>query len=286
MIKGVMSKLIDVSNLDFSYSKKYSRTLKGISFNVKKGEIFGLLGPSGAGKSTIQKILLGLLKEFSGEVQVNDKDVREITRKYYDDIGVGFELPNLYEQLTIYENLQSFSKLYSKPANISELLKRVGLYEHKDKKVSEISKGMKMRLNFCRSLIGSPEIIFLDEPTSGLDPNNTIVIQEMILEQQTKGKTIVLTTHNMNFAERICNRVAFIVDGEIKAIGSPQELKNKYGEKSVHIETRSGSYEYKIDRLGENKEFIKLLNEDIERIETRQLSLEDIFTIVTGRVLV
>ncbi|MGL5085412.1 MAG: ATP-binding cassette domain-containing protein, partial [Clostridium sp.] len=199
---------------------------------------------------------------------------------------VGFELPNLYEQLTIYENLKSFSKLYSKPASIIELLKRVGLDEHKDKKVSEISKGMKMRLNFCRALIGSPEIIFLDEPTSGLDPNNTRVIQEMILEQELKGRTIVLTTHNMNFAEHICSRVAFIVDGEIKAISKPEDLKNKYGDKKIHIETKSGSYEYKIGGLGKNAEFIKLLDEDIEKIETRQPNLEDIFTIVTGRVLV
>ncbi|MGL5353196.1 MAG: ATP-binding cassette domain-containing protein, partial [Clostridium sp.] len=143
--------MIEISNLDFSYSKKSPNTLKQISLNVKKGEIFGLLGPSGAGKSTLQKILLGLLKGYSGKVIVNGKDIKKVTRNYYDSIGVGFELPNLYEQLTIYENLESFSKLYSKPASIIELLKRVGLDEHKDKKVSEISKGMKMRLNFCRA---------------------------------------------------------------------------------------------------------------------------------------
>lgn len=278
--------MIKVSNLSFSYSKKAANTLKGISFNVKKGEIFGLLGPSGAGKSTLQKILLGLLKGYSGEANVLGEDIRKIKRNYYDNIGVGFELPNLYEQLTIYENLKSFSKLYSKPADISKLLKRVGLYEHKDKKVSEISKGMKMRLNFCRAFIGSPEVIFLDEPTSGLDPNNTRVIQEIILEQQLLGKTIILTTHNMNFAETICNKVAFIVDGEIKAIGSPKDLKNRYGEKSVYVETRKGNYEYKIDNLGKNEEFIKVLNKGIEKIETKQLTLEDIFTIITGRVLV
>ena len=278
--------MIEIEKLSFSYSKKKPLILKEISFKVKRGEIFGLLGPSGAGKSTLQKILLGLLKGHAGSAKVNGMDVKNISRKYYDNIGVGFELPNLYDQLSIYDNLKVFSELYSNPADIEELLKRLGLYEHKNKKVSEISKGMKMRLNFCRALIGNPDIIFLDEPTSGLDPNNTRIIQQIILGEQKKGKTIILTTHNMAFAEKICNTVAFIVEGEIKLIGTPKELKLEYGEKRVCVESLSGVYEYSINMLGENTEFLGLLKQGIESISTKEASLEDIFTIVTGRVLV
>ena len=281
-----MIALIKVNNLHFRYKKNQPEILKGISFEVKEGEIFGLLGPSGAGKSTLQKVLLGLNKEYSGDVEVMGTTAMKITSKFYNKIGVGFELPNLYEQLTIEENLKTFAKLYEDQADWSVLLQEVGLYEHRNKKVSEISKGMKMRLNFCRALIGNPTILFLDEPTSGLDPNNTRVIQDKILDYKKKGFTVILTTHNMSFADKICDRVAFVVDGTIKEIGHPQELRSKYGESKIKVRTTDEERLYPMLNIGKNAEFMQQLQKKVVSIDTIQPTLEDIFTIVTGRVLV
>lgn len=279
--------MIKVTDLHFTYPRMKEEALKGIDFEVLEGEVFGLLGPSGAGKSTLQKVLLGLLKGYRGQVFVMKKEVSKLQGEYYNKIGVGFELPNLYEQLTILDNLRTFAKLYEKPADIDGLLKEVGLYEHKMKKVSQISKGMKMRLNFCRSLIGTPEVLFLDEPTSGLDPNNTRVIRDRILEYKKSGKTVVLTTHNMSFAEQICDKVAFIVEGEVKEMGEPESLKKKYGVAKVCVEDITGVHTFDLKDIGENKEFSSLLKrEGLISIDTQKPSLEEIFTLVTGRVLI
>jgi fluoroquinolone transport system ATP-binding protein len=279
--------MIRVENLSFNYPKMPEDVLKDLSFQVSEGEIFGLLGPSGAGKSTLQKILLGLLKGYRGSAKVMGQDIKTIKSSYYDKIGVGFELPNLYEQLTVLENLQTFSKLYTKPAPIEELLKEVGLLEHKHKKVSQISKGMKMRLNFCRALIGSPQVLFLDESTSGLDPNNIKVIRDMILKQKRLGKTIILTTHNMSFAEEVCDRIGFVVEGEIKKLGTPSALKREYGQHKVCVKIQGEERLFDIKDIGDNQGFQQAIKaEGLEEIYTKQASLEEIFAVVTGRVLV
>ena len=279
--------MIKAEGLKYAYRGMKEDVLKGLSFEVKEGEIFGLLGPSGAGKSTLQKILLGLLKGYRGSAKVMNKEVSTITRQYYDKIGVGFELPNLYEQLTVLENLQTFSKLYTNAADSEELLRKVGLYEHRNKKVSQISKGMKMRLNFTRALIGSPEVLFLDEPTSGLDPNNTEVIRKLILEQKNEGKTVILTTHNMSFAEELCDRVGFVVEGEIKKLGAPLDLKTEYGENKVCVRLGHKEETFEMKGLSENQSFLKAIaSADLKKIYTKEPSLEEIFSLVTGRVLV
>ena len=226
--------MIKINNLNFKYPKAKENTLNNINLEVAKGEIVGLLGPSGAGKSTIQKLLIGILKNYEGSIKVMGKEIANIDSSFYENIGVDFELPNLHTKLTAYENLKIFQNFYGgKKESIDELLKLLGLEEHKNKKVSQFSKGMKMRLNFCRSIINDPELIFLDEPTSGLDPANSKLMKEIILDKKKSGKTIFLTTHNMSVAEEICDRVAFIVDGTIKLIDSPRELKIKNGEKSI-----------------------------------------------------
>lgn len=279
--------MIQVENLSFCYRGMKADALKDLSFQVAKGECFGLLGPSGAGKSTLQKVLLGLQKKYRGKAQVMGQEVKGLNQKYYDGIGVGFELPNLYEQLTVYENLETFRKLYKKPASSERLLKQMGLYEHQNKKVSQVSKGMKMRLNFCRALIGTPQMLYLDEPTSGLDPNNTEVIRSAIRAYKEEGKTVILTTHNMSFAEAICDRVAFIVDGEIKEIGTPAELRRKYGIAKVKVITHGGEYSFQLENIGRQEAFRKLLEEEqIVSIDTQKPCLEEIFTTVTGRVLI
>jgi fluoroquinolone transport system ATP-binding protein len=163
--------MIKVKNLAFSYTKH--PFLENISFEVSKGEIFGFLGPSGAGKSTLQKVLTGLIPNYTGSAMVNSIESKIHNDSFYENIGVDFEFPSLYEKLTARQNLKFFGSLYSKKLkDAEELIEKVGLKQDADKKISEYSKGMKARLNFIKALLHDPEILFLDEPTSGLDPSN------------------------------------------------------------------------------------------------------------------
>ena len=283
--------MIHVENLEFTYPGNSEKTIKNISFTIEKGEIFGFLGPSGAGKSTTQKILIGILKKYVGKVSVNGSEISEVTGNFYNNIGVSFEFPNLYSKLTGRENLDFFTSLYKTTKNrSSDLLAMVDLSDAADKRVSDYSKGMKMRLNFCRSLVHDPEIIFFDEPTSGLDPLNGKRIKDIIRDLKEQGKTIFLTTHNMNVAEELCDRVAFIVDGKLNLIDSPRRLKIDKGEKSVRLEYQeNGKTMYKdfnLEKIGTDSEFINLIQkEKIETIHTKEATLEDIFIRVTGRKL-
>ena len=283
--------MIHVENLEFTYPGNSEKTIKNISFSIEKGEIFGFLGPSGAGKSTTQKILIGILKKYSGKVSVDGSEISEVTGNFYNNIGVSFEFPNLYSKLTGRENLDFFTSLYNTTRNrTNELLEMVDLLDAADKRVSDYSKGMKMRLNFCRSLVHDPEIIFFDEPTSGLDPLNGKRIKDIIRDLKEEGKTIFLTTHNMNVAEELCDRVAFIVDGGLNLIDSPRRLKIDKGEKSVRLEyQKNGKTVYKdfnLEKIGTDSDFINLIQkEKIETIHTKEATLEDIFIRVTGRKL-
>lgn len=283
--------MIKVDNLRFSYPHNHEKTIKGLNFTINKGEIFGFLGPSGAGKSTTQKIIIGILKNYQGSVQVMGREVSQLKGDYYEKIGVSFEFPNLYSKFTALENLKFFRQLYSgDTADPRELLSWVGLEDDAETKVQDFSKGMKMRLNFCRAFLNKPEFIFLDEPTSGLDPVNGKKIKEIILAKKAEGKTIFLTTHNMQVAEDICDRVAFIVDGQISLIDSPRELKVRSGQKSVRVEYREQaeicSTEFSLENIGRNQQFLDLLiNKNIETMHTLEATLEDVFISVTGRSL-
>ncbi|MFO7827486.1 MAG: ABC transporter ATP-binding protein [Bacteroidales bacterium] len=283
--------MIKVEGLRYTYQINNTPTIKGLSFNIGEGEIFGFLGPSGAGKSTTQNILTRLLRNYSGHISILNKELNTWNNSYYEHIGVGFELPNHYLKLTAKENLEFFSTFYKrevkKPA---ELLGLVGLENDADKKVSEFSKGMKMRLNFVRAFMHNPEIVFFDEPTSGLDPVNAKLIKDIILDLKARGKTIFVTTHNMYDADKLCDRVAFIIDGEIKLIDQPKKLKLEYGQRKVRVEYTNGqtfTKEFALDFLGENSEFLSLIkNERIDSIHTEEATLEDVFIKVTGRNLV
>ncbi|MBO8163464.1 MAG: ABC transporter ATP-binding protein [Brevibacillus sp.] len=283
--------MIEVENLHYTYPGKREQTLKSLTFSIPPGEIFGFLGPSGAGKSTTQKILIGILKNYQGRVTVLNRELRTIRPDYYEKIGVAFEFPNFYSRFTALENLRFFRSLYAGPtADPRRLLARVGLEQHADTKVASFSKGMKMRLNFCRAFLHNPELIFLDEPTSGLDPVNARIVKDFILEQKALGKTIVITTHNMNAADELCDRVAFIVDGQISLIDSPQALKVKYGRKVVRLEHRAGAQvevdDFPLEGLGDNPRFLRLIKErEIVTMHTQEATLEDIFIQVTGRRL-
>ncbi|TXK85116.1 ABC transporter ATP-binding protein [Paenibacillus sp. N3.4] len=283
--------MIEVKGLRFTYPGSKEPALKGLDFSIAKGEIFGFLGPSGAGKSTTQKILIGVLKQYEGQVNVMGKQLRNVKSEYYEKIGVAFEFPNFYNRFTALENLSLFRSLYSGPTEEPKrLLSMVELEKYADTKVSDFSKGMKMRLNLCRALLNKPDILFLDEPTSGLDPVNAKTIKDMILDMKAAGKTILMTTHNMKAAEEICDRVAFIVDGGISLIDAPRELKVRRGKRRVSVEYREEQQlecvTFELDGIGSNELFHKLLAEKkIETMHTQEASLEDIFIEVTGRSL-
>lgn len=284
--------MITVKNLKYTYPKTETTAVKGISFEVAKGEIFGFLGPSGAGKSTTQKVLIRLLDNYKGEITLYGKSLETYGSELYEKIGVGFELPNHFLKLSAVENLKFFASLYSgKSRDIDDLLKSVGLFEAKDTAVSAFSKGMKMRLNFIRALLNDPELIFLDEPTSGLDPVNGKLIKDLILEEKRKGKTIFITTHNMQVADDLCDRVAFIVDGEITELDTPKELKLKHGDQLIQLEyiadeqIKTASFD--LATYGNDPAFLDLIKEHETRtLHSMETTLEDVFIKVTGRRLV
>lgn len=283
--------MITVKQLHFTYTRAKQPTLKSLDFSVEPGEVFGFLGPSGAGKSTTQKILIGLLKDYEGQVNIFGKNLKDWNSDYYERIGVSFELPNHFLKLTAIENLAYFGSLYSRqPRSPQELLELVNLSGDSKLLVSQFSKGMKNRLNVARALVNHPDLLFLDEPTSGLDPVNSRRIKDLIKDQQRQGRTIFLTTHDMNVAEELCDRVAFIVDGQIKAIDTPRALKLSYGTPTVKVEYSLNSHaeqaEFPLDGLGENQSFINLLRSHaVQTIHTQEATLEDIFIRVTGRSL-
>jgi fluoroquinolone transport system ATP-binding protein len=283
--------MIRVKDLSYTYPGSSSPVLKNISFDIRQGEIFGFLGPSGAGKSTTQKVLNGLLKGYTGSVQVNGTNLKRMDRSFYEKIGVAFEFPNLYLKLTALENLQLFASFFKSTArDPEELLKMVNLRDDRHTRVSAFSKGMKMRLNFIRALLNRPEILFLDEPTAGLDPGNARIMKDIILDLQKEGVTIFLTTHHMDDAGELCNRLAFMVNGTLPVIDSTRALKLKHGKKTLKveylIEGETLSDEFSLQDLSANKDFQSILqSKKILTIHTMEASLEDIFIKVTGQQL-
>ena len=282
--------MIEVNNLTFTYKTNPDPTIRGISFAIGEGEIFGFLGPSGAGKSTTQKILIKILKGYSGDVSVMGKKLDTWDGSFFENVGVGFELPNHYSKLTARENLKFFSAFYSKKTRKpEELLEMVDLQEDIDKKIESYSKGMKMRLNFVRAIMHDPQLIFLDEPTSGLDPVNSRRLKDIILDLKQKGKTIFITTHNMHDADELCDKVSFIVDGKLSITDSPHNLKLMNGKRTVKVEYGNGNTQQKVfdlNNLGSNQEFLKLIKEEnLAAIHSQEATLDEIFIKTTGQKL-
>lgn len=281
--------MISVRDLSFSYTR--APFLHDISFEVGDGEILGFLGPSGAGKSTLQKILIGMLKHYGGSAVVDGREARLQGGDYYERIGIVFEFPTLYEKLTARQNLRFFSSLYrTPPRDIDAMLEAVGLLPSADQKAGEYSKGMKSRLNFIKALLHNPALLFLDEPTSGLDPTNAQVIKQMILTERAKGKTVLLTTHNMQDATELCDRVAFIVDGELRALDTPHNLILRKAVSEVaytYLEDgreREGVCDIRATR--DDALLNRLIAENrLQTIHSREQTLGDVFMDITGRVL-
>jgi ABC-2 type transport system ATP-binding protein len=263
-----------------------------IDFKVKEGEILSFLGPNGAGKTTTVKMLTGQLRPKEGKAILLGMDVVQETERVQAQIGVCFELTNLYEQMSAEENLNLFAKLFGvKDFDAGALLVRVGLDGRGKDRVETYSKGLKQRLMFARSLVNRPRILFLDEPTEGLDPVSSETIRNVILEERERGTTVFLTTHDMVEADKLSDRVAFIDQGEIAALDTPHNLKQQYGKRAIKAEVaradgRLESKEIILD-MPETAEAIRELftQEQVVTIHSEEATLEDIFIRITGRGL-
>jgi len=264
------------------------RAVDDISFTVGEGEIFGFLGHNGAGKTTTIRMLTGRARPTSGRAFVLGHDVARETQAFKPLINLVFEDPNLYFRLSGRENLQLFADLYKAPrGRVDELLETVGLADVASRKVKTYSSGMKQRLLIARALVNRPRVLFLDEPTRGLDPSSARHVREMVREQSRQGTTVFLTTHYMEEADELCDRVAFLSSGRIVALDTPAELKLRYGERDVVVllDTRE-EVRLRIDdpadaaRLDEWMATGRVLT-----VHSQEGTLEDVFVNLAGRPL-
>ncbi|MCK4449850.1 MAG: ABC transporter ATP-binding protein, partial [Anaerolineae bacterium] len=222
-------KAINVQDLTRDYNGL--RAVDGINFAVEQGEIFGFLGPNGAGKTTTIKMLTGQLRPTSGEAQVMGCDVVTERQRLKPQIGVVFDSQNIYERLSARDNLRFYARLYRiKKARVEQVLAQVGLTDRARDKVKTYSNGMKQRLVIARALLHKPKVLFLDEPTRGLDPNVARDVRAIVTELANQGMTVFLTTHYMEEADQLSDRVAIIDQGRIVALDTLEKLKAEHGE--------------------------------------------------------
>lgn len=284
-------KAIVAEGLAYAYGEL--QAVDHISFEVEEGEILGFLGPNGAGKSTTVKMLTGQLRPQDGRATLLGLDVAHKAKAVQAQIGVCFELTNLYEQMSARENLNLFARLFAvKDFDAEGVLQRVGLDGRANDRVETFSKGMKQRLMVARTLVNKPRILFLDEPTEGLDPTSAQSIRNIILEERERGATIFLTTHDMEEADKLSNRVAFINQGKIVALDTPHALKQQYGKRALKIQVagENGNLEIREVVLDENEtpQALQALfsQEKVITVHSEEATLEDIFHKITGRGLV
>lgn len=281
-----MEGVLAVKNITKSFGSKY--VLQNLSFSVSHGEIFGFVGPNGAGKTTTMKILTGQLTADRGTVRIFELSPSTQTSELTYLLGIVPEETNLYERLTIFENLHLFCQLYGCDIqNIDYYLDRVGLLNESKTLVKRLSKGMKQRVLLTRALLHQPRLLLLDEPTSGLDPVSAAQIHRLLNELNQEGTTILLTTHDMGEIEQLCSRVAFINHGQICEIGAPEAIRLKHSNNQmiVKLETTSGLVTRKLSLNGEgdSKLLAQWMKESrVRSIHTCEPSLKDIFIRVTG----
>ena len=271
-------------------SKKFGGTtvLRDLNAVLHRGEILGFLGPSGAGKTTTIKILTGQLKPTSGDAYVLGIHAERIDETIYEQIGVVTDHSGVYERLTVYDNLRIFARILRVPQeNIEELLKRVGLYEHRKKPAGKLSKGQAQRLVLARAVLHRPRVLFLDEPTSGLDPSTALDIHKLLQEQREAGMAIFLTTHNMEEAAKLCDHVALLNDGEIVEYGTPEELCLRYNQDKRYRVLLSDGSRLILGQNGEDVDRLSgLLRENrVNSLHSCEPTLESVFLTVTGRAL-
>lgn len=278
--------IIEVKHLYKSFDNQTA--LKNLDFSIQAGEIFGFLGPSGAGKTTTIKILTGQLIASSGTATVLGNSSQSLQENIYEHIGVVTHDSGLYENLSAYDNLITFARIFKvNKSTVDTLLQRVNLHNDKKKLVKKFSQGMKQRLILARAILNRPQILFLDEPTNGIDPGTTQEIHQLILELRDSGTTVFLTTHNMNEAAKLCDRVALLNDGKIVEIGSPQTLSLKYNKKIQYKILLKDNTAMKLIDSEETRGKINwwMENEELQTIHSCEPTLEDVFLEVTGRNL-
>jgi len=274
-----MSTAIAVRNLEKSYGGV--QALRGVSFEVAQGEVFGLLGPNGAGKTTTVEILEGYRRRDAGEASVLGFDPGDSPRALRERIGVVLQQSDSPPLLTVRELHRMFAGYYEAPRNVDEVIELVGLSEKRDAKVKTLSGGQKRRLDLGTALVGDPDLVFLDEPTTGFDPAARRSAWEMIRSLRLLGKTILLTTHYLDEAQQLADRVAVIRAGEIVALGTPAELigitgkteiRHRLNGELVVVETEEPTrvlHELTARALADGRE--------LEQLEVRRPSLEDVY---------
>ncbi|MBR7797168.1 MULTISPECIES: ABC transporter ATP-binding protein [Virgibacillus] len=282
-----MEHIIQVKSLAKIYGNQAA--LEDVNFTVEKGETFGFLGPSGAGKTTTIKILTGQLLQTSGEATVFGKPASSLNKpQYRREFGVITDNSGLYSRLSIEDNLNLYCQLYQvSTKRIGEVLEMVSLSEERKKQVAKLSKGMFQRVILARALLHKPALLFLDEPTSALDPANSALIHQGLRELNKEGTTIFLTTHDMNEAENICDRVAFLHQGRIQLLDQPKKLRRQFAEASVCIELKDGR-EINVPAGPEGAKDIYdyFASDQVVSIHSNEPTLGDIFVELTGRKLV
>jgi len=231
-----MEPVIQVSGLHKAYGD--FKAVRGIDFDVAEGEIFGLLGPNGAGKTTTVEILEGLRSRSQGQVKVLGFDPEVSKRSLKDRIGVCLQSTNMPDKLRVHEALAWFAAFYTHKADCNKLLQRLQLWDKRNDFYSKLSGGQKQRVALALALVNEPNLVFLDEPTTGLDPQVRLEIHSLIEELKANKRTILLTTHYIEEAERLCDRVAIIDEGKIVALGSPRELQERiFGQSRIEVAT-------------------------------------------------
>ena len=300
---------IEVEGLKKSYGS--FAAVKGIDFDVQPGEVFGLLGPNGAGKTSTVEILEGLRERSGGRVSVLGFDPGVQTLALKDRVGVCLQSTNLPEKIRVREAMELFGALYSRTVNAAGLLKRLQLWEKREALYSQLSGGQKQRLALALALLNDPQVLFLDEPSAGLDPQARLEIHELVLDLRREQRTILLTTHYIEEAEKLCDRVAIVDEGKIVAAGTPREIQDRTlanatieiecaqpvaTELPVWTEAEKASCDEKRTRLFVTSrrpartvvEIVKWLDEtgnELADIRIQRPSLEDAFIELTGKSL-
>ncbi|MGB7583661.1 MAG: ABC transporter ATP-binding protein [Terriglobales bacterium] len=308
-----MASAIQCRDLRKTYDGKVE-AVRGLSLEIQAGECFGLLGPNGAGKTTTIEILEGLLEPTSGEVTILGRTWKENARELRESLGISLQETRLSEKLTVRETIELFASFYSEPRSSDEVLQELQLEEKADAWVGKLSGGQRQRLAVATALVGNPKVLFLDEPTTGLDPQSRRQLWDIVRAFQRNGGTALLTTHYMDEAERLCDRLAIVDHGQVIAEGSPAELIERLGgHHVVEFEASGEASDGKAIDQWRGLPGVESVREDdgvvclnvreahttipallravqergsqLQHLTTRQASLEDVFVQLTGRHL-
>jgi ABC-2 type transport system ATP-binding protein len=279
-----MPAAVTVTDLRKSYGQL--EAVRGVSFEIQQGEVFGLLGPNGAGKTTTVEVLEGYRERDGGTVSVLGVDPQGAGADWRERIGIVLQSSAMYANLTVAEHVSLFAGYFSRPRSVGEVIELVGLAEKRDARVKSLSGGQQRRLDLALGLIGDPEILFLDEPTTGFDPAARRAAWDMIRSLRELGKTVLLTTHYLDEAEQLSDRVAVLREGRIVALGRPSELTG--GRVATEIRYRLNGREILVETHEPTKVLHELTAEALSRgaeldgLQVRRPTLEEIYLELTA----